>query len=223
MTIAALIAYCSRKTAIDLDDPIAVSSKPPKEYLDLFVKQNRELLVPDEIEYFKNDYPVAGFYFKNKKYVVQVFKIGGINNVSLRTIVNINNYYSDIPDQLPYRLFSEHLFYTMFRPYKGVIKGINFNLNRDSMKLVASNDSVISVYSNIKLFSLQYNQTDTIRIFGKPGAFMPSNNDYNSSVLPISITFLKRNNFIYMLIMSINKAGEKLEPESLHRLIYGNV
>jgi hypothetical protein len=220
LVFISLIGYCQIKTTSDLEDPKVHSKKAPQEYLELFNSKNRELIMPDEIDYFEHEYPIAGFYADNKKYVIQVYKLGESGNGSLKNLISLTGYPSNMPSGLSYRTFRENLFTLMFRPYHKVINNINFNLGRQSLTQLASNDSLLSVYTQFKNFSLQYNHVDTIKVFGKPGQFVPRDDDDSNATMPIIITFIKKKQFIYLIIVAAHNSGTTLEPNVFNEFIY---
>jgi hypothetical protein len=220
LALISLIGYCQIKTTSDLEDPTLHSKKAPQEYLELFNRKTRELLIADEIVYFKHEYPIADFYAHNIKYVVQVYKLGQSGKGSLRELISLTSYPSNMPSGVSYRGFTENLFTIMFRPYHSVINDINFNLDRENLTQLANNDSLLSVYTRFKNFSLQYNHIDTIKIFGKPGQFIPGNDDYSNATMPMILTFIKKKQFIYLIIIAAHKPGNTLTPDVFNELIY---
>lgn len=219
LTLICSFGYCCRRKSSDLDDPILFSHTPPKEYLELFSEKSQKLMIFDETDYFKKEFPISGFYFDQKKYVLQVYKLGKVDDVSLKNIIVIKNELTNMPSGgLAYRNYVENLFLVMYRPNQKELKNITLNLYQDSSKMVANCDSMISIYSRFKSFSLQYNKKDTLMMFGKPGDF---HSEYSNSSMPLITTFLKKNHALYLIIMSLNKPALMLQPSSTVDLING--
>ena len=109
------------------------------------------------------------------------------------------------------------LFDVFYKTGQNKITSIELNLVGDTIKTVTKNDSLIHYYSRFKSFSINYNSSDSTSIYSNSNRTAEA--ELPNSSLPINIVFLRKQKSVYLLIMSVAKANENLEPNQITDLL----
>ena len=95
------------------------------------------------------------------------------------------------------------------------VSDLHLTLNGNSIKTIVKNDSVASYYLKFKDFSLKYGLDDDVDIYAKYGA-----REFSSvNPIPINLLFLKRNKFVYFIVLSVYNLNMPLHEDTLYRLL----
>lgn len=153
-------------------------------------------------------------YEKDKKYCILIYKIPVEMNFSLKNIYVQND--NNLKGSGGYIVINEN--YTEFN-YK--IEGPNtanniklFYLN-GIFKLINSNDSIVSYYYFGKRIALTLNDENKPDIYGGV-----KNNHIN---LPFNITFIRKKQKVYLIIMTVNNLESSFDPSELNNILYGQL
>lgn len=151
----------------------------------------------------------------DKKYYLQICKMDSASNSSLEDIITMNLNDAKISIYTPYSIVKstpiEYRF-KLTRPLKPTKIFVTLD-GKESRELIR-NDSVVYYYSEMTNFSIKYKPTGLYDIYGQT--------DETSDpvkYLPLEILFLKRNNSLYLLIMSINKEYMTYQRGLLYSLV----
>lgn len=188
-----------------------------KEYMNLFSENNQDSLsvvwnynskVRNQISLFD--------YGNQKKYCITVYKIPIAKDFSLNEIniekahketLSAGNIYTTINEGLLFELN-----YVSGSPPQA--KSINFSYSGDSLEDIVENDSIKYYSLNAESFSIRYNKENVVDIFGKA-------EDFWNKRLALNVLFLKRNNSLYLLLMTVNHNTDILPSDLLYNLIVG--
>ena len=188
----------------------------PEEYWNLFQGSiNKKMPVKSLILKYQN--PISEFDLDNKKYFIQVVKLDTSIEQSLDNYLTLSNSKKLSTNAITYYPMG-HFFAVFYKTGKNKVSHINFNLVGDSVRTILRNDTIACFYSNFKLFSMNYGDSDTTAIYSNSDR--ADETQLSGSSLPIEIVFLKRNKSIYFMLMSVNDYRTKLEPRQLYNLIY---
>jgi hypothetical protein len=92
---------------------------------------------------------------------------------------------------------------------------IYLSLNGDSVRTVFKNDSIACYYLKLKNASVQYTLHGVYEIYMQSNAKL-----YFFSTEPsVSLMFLKKQNYLYFLLLTVNDDKVKLDPDLLNKLI----
>jgi hypothetical protein len=189
----------------------------PEEYWKLFPGSVNKKISVFQSLILKDQNPVSEFDLDNKKYFIQVVKLETSTEQSLNDFLTLSNSKELSTNAMTYYPIG-HFFAVFYKTGKNKISHINFNLIGDSVRTILRNDTIACFYSNFKLFSMNYGDSDKTAIYSNSDR--ADETPLSGSSLPIEIVFLKRNDSIYFLLMSVNDFKTKMEPRQLYNLIY---
>jgi|GEM_PF-1752150 len=185
------------------------------EYKNLFPKNEKDKLtvvwnynskVRNQISLFD--------YGSDKKYSITVYKIPMDFKFSLKQIKVEKSKEEKMSSGSIYNKINEGLLfeinYISGKPVEA--KTIKFTYSGDTLRNIVENDSIKAYNLNFETFSIKYNNEKTVDIYGETSKF------WNKS-LAMNIIFLKRNDALYLLIMTINNNNDILPPDLLYNLI----
>jgi hypothetical protein len=148
-------------------------------------------------------------YIYNKDYNVFVTKIRIADNFDIKKSIKVRNEDSNIEkDELYFPLRS---FNCKIRIKSGNIPltaKITVNVKGKMPDEINRSNSEVSYYCEFKTFSL---------IFENGQSYMVAESD--KSNVPVSLTFIKKNNLLYIVIMTIAKERQQMQPNLLYSII----
>jgi hypothetical protein len=164
--------------------------------------------------------PIATFVYK-KQYYLQVRTLSDSFNLSLNNLIN---QYNISPKHLYGYIESENesaINYSHRLSQQQNIKTIYLKLLGKSNRLILKNDSIAYYCSLFTKFSIQYNDPNA---FTEIYAETKGGNLFHTEFLPLEILFLKRDNKLYLLTMSVlnDNQNTKYSPGMLYNLIKPN-
>lgn len=203
------------KSIIDLslamNQQIPVSESAVQEYLNLFPTKEK-LLFTNVWNYNNSDRNQFSLfdYGSEKKYCLLVYKIPIDGGFTLDRITT-NNFRKRKAYSGTYIAINEN--YTEFnyssgRPAKA--DDINFSFLNGIFKLINSNDSMISYYYYGNQFAFILNGAS------KPDIYGGGKNNLDN--LPFNITFIKKQQLMYLVIMTVNNSGDTLKSTELNNI-----
>jgi hypothetical protein len=108
---------------------------------------------------------------------------------------------------------------TCITTYKGTsteaASKIYLSLNGDSVRTVFKNDSIACYYLKLKNASVQYKLNGVYEIYVRSNTKLY----FFSSEPSVSLMFLKKQNYLYFLLLTVNDDKVKLDPDLLNKLI----
>jgi hypothetical protein len=184
------------------------SKKPLTEYNNLFTKEAQDKLQILATAKGRNREPCSSYVYDNS-FNVFVFKVILTNNLSLKRIVNYKNgaSYSNLfvaNGGLPSFNFDMNINEGKI----SYVSKVNFKFDGDSIKSIINNDSLRCYYYRFNTFSISYND-----------GFYDILAKADRSDIPASVLFKKKGNFLYVILMSVAKGKEEMEPQLLYSLI----
>lgn len=211
--------------------PATLSHKIPCEYLDLFNHLNpdsKSKLQFDQTLTFKFRYPVSDFIYKGN-YLIQLYKVGYVGNASLKKVISeTNQNYKAIWSHLPYAINQQGLFNFVYCTYSRPDPlTIHLDIYGNETKVLALNDTIAYYNSHLKSLSLRYNKNEPKDIFIKANTsgisyttHDHSRFSYNKPV-PFETMFLKHDDKLYLVMMSVNNPKVKLPQGMLLAILEG--
>jgi hypothetical protein len=193
-------------------DSVTKSQTAPDEYLKLF--KNRNKLVLDESKESRRRNTISEFYY-NKNFLVQVYKIDTVNDLSVKKIVNesfspssmsIGNEYSQDLNNAEFEIGYRE-------GPKERISNIFFTLFGDSTGIIEKNDSLAYYYSKFENFSIRYGINSPKDIYAN------IKEDFKNHKAPLELMFLKRNRNLYVILLGAVNEQIPTPRDMLYNLI----
>jgi hypothetical protein len=181
----------------------------PSEFMNLF--NDRNIFKNAFTELSTVRYPISYFDYDNNKYSIVVTKINSIKNILLDTLIKEEFNNENIDERGGYLMVSQFRYNLYYLPKSLKASNILLDLNGDSITSVIKNDTVKSYYFKMKSFSLKYEKSSLDDLFGIA----------HGTNVPAYIVFLKRNESLYFIFMSVNY-DDSLQPKSLNTLLLGS-
>lgn len=160
--------------------------------------------------------PISIFLF-NKKYHIVTYKINLLKDESLQKIIHTKEKSVDVTLGYSYNTIGKDIVYQL--KYKAgttkPVTDIYFSMAGNSLQQVVNNDSIISYHLSCKNISVKYGDKEPVDllIVGEEKPFG------QTSVIPLEILFLKRNQNIYLLIMTPKNENDAIQSDLLYQLI----
>lgn len=195
-----------------------VLAKAPNNYINLFKSTAQKKIAVTYTSFAKYRDSISYLVY-DKKYDIEISKI--------RTGANLN-LEKDIIDSYkePNGVFSNNT--TGVMPYNENNFEINYkgestesaikiylSLLGDSIKTIVKNDSIANYFLNVKNMFVQYKPDSVYQIFIEAKTHFY----FFSEKQPVSLMFLKKNNTLYFLLLTIRNDDDKLDPNLLYKLV----
>ncbi|ASU34623.1 hypothetical protein [Mucilaginibacter xinganensis] len=203
----------------EIEDSSASSNEIPSEYLQLLklhdgcCNKPNDSIVFIETWTWKYRNPISFFYVSNS-YYLQLYKMDAVFNYSLKKAVkeNFSNAHSWTysPYVVDNRTKMEFL-YKETKPLKS--KNVYLDLFGDSTKVIRKNDTMVYYYSKCVNFSLKLDPQKPMDIYGE-------SHSEKTSEIPLEIMLFKRNNKLYLLVLSAKDAAIKIKPGTLYDMLF---
>ena len=211
--------YSKYQRSGEIEDSFIWSDTIPKEYLHVLKlpdnccnsSNGKIAFVKTAVSKYRN--PVSSFYIENK-YYLQVYKMGTSFNHSLKRAVKESFSDAHFWFYTPYALYNTtdmEFLYKLTKPQKP--QNIYLDLYGDSTHVLKKNDTVVYYYSEGRNFSIKFNLQDKNDIYGECQS-------KTFSEVPIEIMFLKKDDKLYMLILSARNASTHLKQGTLDGLFF---
>jgi len=178
------------------------------EYNNLFTKEAKSKLEFVGTTVSRNRPPESSYIYNGDLdifiYKVKLSSSWGLNKLiayEKSTNISANGIYTNIPS---YKF--EFEMKTGKPPIN--ISSVHFTFNGDSITSIVKNDSVYCYYYKFKSFGIAYN-SESYEIIAKA----------DKSNLPGSVAFIKKGNFLYIILMSMNRFGTVIQPDLLYSII----
>jgi hypothetical protein len=192
-----------------------VENDAPNDYINLFnaVAQKKIVLQSTISLKYRNN---VTHYIYDKKYSLEVTKIGIKSNLRLRRDI-VENYKSEdgnFPNvSLP---INETDFTTNYNGTStDTASKIYLSLHGDSIHTMLKNDSIAYYFLKLKSVYISYAPKGTYDIYIQANTkfyFFTKNK-------PVSLMFIKKNNTVYFLLLTVKDTDEELYPNLLYKLI----
>jgi len=187
----------------------------PTEYRDLFIPIDKGKFI-GALSYsnnFRN--PFTTVDYENGKYCIIINKLKESNN----TVISISERKSANVQQskgFVYNVINENYFEVSYKSGKqDTPKNIRLTFAGDSFKTLLKNDSVAYYYLMFRNFSISYGKSGVVDL----AAEVKGSSIFQKRRQPIEILFLRKNDNLYLLMMSVNQNKINLEPGSLYKII----
>jgi len=219
VVIAAIVLYSKLTPGGEIDDTLIWTDTIPKEYSQ-FLKLPGEcchklnenfVFVKTSVFTYRN--PVSSFYI-NDKYYLQVYKMDSPFMYSLKNAIKDDflDTYTQYHDRCSTDNRTDMLFlYKLTKPQKP--KKIYFDLYGDSTIVLKKNDTIAYYHSKCVSFSIKFNPDAPFDIDAKC-------QNENFVEAPLEIIFLRRNDKLFMLILSVKTANTDLKRGTLYNLFW---
>ena len=170
---------------------------------------------------YKSKYrnPISFFVYK-KHFYLQIYKIDSSFKSSIKNI--LTEHY--INAELSYGGFlldnESEVDYSYDENAPPKPQNITLKILGKNNRTILKNDSIAYYLSTFENFSIQYNEARMFDIFGET----KGNGLFTHQLQPLELMFIKRNNSLFLLIMSVYKKGqpEKYTPGMLYYIIKNN-
>ncbi|MBB6126371.1 hypothetical protein [Mucilaginibacter lappiensis] len=209
------IGYFFYSSTVELsENKMVVEQKSPVNYTNLFDAEAKKKIVLQSAVSFKHRNSVA-YYIYDKKYGLEVTQINIKQNLLFRKDLaetHTTEGYSFPDAKLP---FNEGGFTTNYNVIsKDAASKIYLSLRGDSIHTLLKNDSVAYYFLKLQQVYISYVPKGVYDIY------IQANTKFYffSKKQPVSLMFLKRNDALYFLLLTVNDADEKLPPNLLYDL-----
>ncbi|MDN5284638.1 MAG: hypothetical protein JWR38_912 [Mucilaginibacter sp.] len=191
-----------------MDAQISYSVTPMPEYNNLFTKDVQQKLHILTTIRSRNREPIATYTYENR-FNICVSKILLSKDLPLKRLISFQNTFS----------------FQSFNPFYADLPSFNFHMNIKASKSVSAsivhfkysgnpgiaikkNDSLYCYYLKFKTFSINYNdESDDILAYS------------DESVIPAGFAFVKKNSFLYVIIITEAEGKKALEPDLIYNII----
>jgi hypothetical protein len=211
--------YSCNNNRGEIEDSNIWTDTIPKEYLRLLKLQNgccdkltdSVVLVNSSAYKYRN--AISSFYIANK-YYLQVYKMDTGFNYSLRNAIKES--FSDAHTWIYSRYILDErtkmeFLYKFTKPK--IPQKIYLDLYGDSTQALKKNDTIAYYYSKCVTFSIKFGLQQPNDIYGE-------SHSQRDSEIPLEIMFLKKNNKLYLLILSAKDDGIKIKPGALYNFLF---
>jgi hypothetical protein len=215
IVLAFFIIYLAYNSGYNPNYDFKSMNTAPKEYLDLFPDSIKKKMSVLQTLIIKFQNPISEFAFDDKKYFIQIFRLNVVNDQSLDKLITLSNHSNLMTNAVTYYRLGP-VFDINYKTGRNKASHINLNLYGERVNTILRNDTIACFYSHFKIFSINYNRSDTTVIWSTTeGHETP----IPSFTLPIDIIFIKKHKAVYFLVMSVNDRSTILEPNKLYNLI----
>lgn len=148
-------------------------------------------------------------YIYNNSFNVFVTKIHIPDSVDLKNAIVVKNKVSNIEQgelYYPVRSFNSEI--NIKSGGLSLVKGIELNIDGNDVNIVNATESQASYYFESKTFSLIFNN-DQIYIVAEA----------NKPNFPVTISFIKKGNLLYVVIMTIDGNSSKMHHDQLFNIL----
>jgi hypothetical protein len=203
-----LLAIFSKIVYTMINDHETSSKVPLIEHYNLFTKEAQNKLELLATTTSRNRETTSNYVY-DKTFNVFVLKVILANNNGLKDIISYQNESSHVTMNAVYSDLSNYNMKMKIKSGKSVTAStVHFKFNGNSIKSIASNDSLYCYYYKFSTFSIGYNN-EPYDIIAKA----------DQSNIPASLIFKKKDKFLYVIIMSVAKGKEEMQPDQLYNII----
>ena len=161
---------------------------------------------------------VSFLYFDDTYHLV-IYKIDSTGNKSLSNLLEIKTGNSKRTDEEVYHIVEFNGFSRLqWRPVPPrAVSKIYVILKGDSLNKVAANDSIVSYHLLCKSFSIKFSPEGPVEVnmIGEDRPFG------RTEISPVDLLFLKRNEAVYLLIMTPASADGNISADLLYNIVMG--
>jgi len=190
----------------------------PSNYINLFNNSAKEKLTVTYTSFAQYRDSISYLVY-DKKYDVEISKIRAATNLNLEKDI-INSYKK--PDgfssssTVGIAPYNENNFVINYRAESTESASkIYLSLLGDSIKTIVRNDSIANYFLNVKNMFVQYKPDSVYQIYIEA----KSNFYFFTQKQPVSLMFLRKNNSLYFLLLTVKNDGDKLDPSLLYNLV----
>lgn len=208
------VTYFVRNIHID-QDTLVINKDAPTEYLSIVDIKDTSELKPKINYVTKYRAPITLLNYKNR-YSLIFYKICNNIEVPITQFININYDYSLYNSSQTYSVVKEKYFELNFLDdTTGKITKLKLNLVGDSISNLIKSDTLL-------LYNLKFSQ---ISWFVNSNKFFDINIELRnitpfSKKIPASIAFLKRDNSLFFILLSVNDDGSYFDKNMLMNLLF---
>jgi len=163
--------------------------------------------------------PVS-FLYVDDTYHLVIYKIGSTGVRSISDLLQIKEENSKRTDEVVYTIIDFNGF-SRFQwrpiPSRAVTK-IHVTFGGDSLTRVAANDSIVSYYLLCQSFSIKFSEQGPVEVY-MVGEDRPFG---RVAISPSDILFLKRNDALYLMIMTPASADRNIPKDLLYNIVKGD-
>ncbi|MDB5114526.1 MAG: hypothetical protein JWQ79_18 [Mucilaginibacter sp.] len=217
--IAVFFIACIISAFINLRDeivnnPSKFESTPPVEYTNLFGQGIKKTISHKTTIVAKLRPPISVFDYDGK-YNIEITKINLKPGLSLKKIMNETLGEADFGNGTYIQSQSDNMTVNYKSTSIDTIPKLQLTLYGDSVNIAAKSDTTAYYYLMLKNFSIQNRQNNSTEIFTRIKSGFLS---LKSPEIPAEILFLKRQNTLYVLVLTVNDPKIKLEHSLLLKL-----
>lgn len=193
-----------------IEDGSEVTNSPIGEYQNLFTSEAQGKMQIQSSVFSRNRGP-SSTYVYDDKFDLFIYKVRLSNNsgdLNLNQILKMRKEITSISMNAVYSELPSYNFEMRLKGEKVLPASIiYFSQSGDALQNIAENDSLFCYYSRFKTFSVKFDDEpyDVIA-------------EANRSA-PLSILFLKRNKFVYIMLLTVAKGKEEMKPDLLYNMI----
>ncbi len=186
----------------------------PSDYSSLFVTRDTAVLKKITSYSTKYRFPICLFDYKSK-YALIVYKISDSINNPLSKEITVRKSYSRNYSSEVYTIVNEKYFELKYNDDTiRKITHIELNLSGDSITNQVQNDSLVLYYLLFHQISWTKNPNTSLDIYIEPIGFTAFSNR-----IPASIAFIKRNNSLYFVLLSVGDESSSIDRTILPGLL----
>ena len=216
MLIISLIIYIASiihtMSEVRKQDIVTKSSIIPADYSRLFVNINK--LTFDKTIISKSRSPISLFDYDDK-FRISVYRIDGLNGLSLKKIIKETHSNEHITYNLTYygvdKFDQYEILYKAGRQEKA--SNIYLNLFGSGVDVLQQNDTLAYYYTKFENFYIKYDLSGPDDFFGRVSDRFPG------LKIPIEIMFLRHKGNLYIIQMSVNQSKADLKPGTLLNIV----
>jgi len=186
----------------------AIVSTIPNDYLSLFNVKNRDMIKNGFTEISSVRPPVTRFDYDDNKYFVIVTKVKNDKDLSLLKIIQEKHSHIASLEDNNHFTIAEPNFDYYYLANKVSISHLLLTLDGNSMEAITKGPMILSYYLKMSGFSIAYNKSGVLDLVG----------NVKGDPVPICLSFLKRNNYMYVILLSVNY-NDNLQPGLLNSLL----
>ena len=190
-------------------------SGPPKEYLSLFTGEAQQKLIPIISEKTASRNVLSKFTY-DRQYRIFVYKIDVTGNASLKDMISEATKGTGLTYDIAYHSFGNRTIEISYKPGKTTAaKRLYLTVEGDSLLGLIKNDTLCYYYLKCSKFSLCYDEKE-------PNDFVIETVPpiiYTVKELPFNVAFIKQNNSLYFVFLSVEDAKQVMPADMLLKLI----
>jgi hypothetical protein len=194
-------------------DRLILNENIPSEYLSIFKIKDTSELKPLISYNTKYRFPITLMDYQTK-YTLIIYKISDSLTVPVAKFVHVNYNYS-FKSSGTYSVVNENLFELNFlHDSTKKYYQIEINLSGDSISNLTQSDTLISYYLKFNQISWTKNSNRFLDIYIEPKDITPF-----AKTIPASIAFLKHNNSLFFILLSVNGYNTSFDTKLLLNLL----